>query len=142
MSYYANANPSNTIITSPIGITTQRLELSADDTTSSGTYVDSSLVITLANRTGGKFVSIVSGTVANGDVAFQMMQDGVVVGAVTDLLQALNLSGGAWHPFGISIVGDLDGTIVKMQWHHHATAGTIYGTGDALSAIEIMEIGG
>jgi len=122
-------------------LSNQRDEVTADETTTSGTFVNTTLVLTLANRAGGNFMASCALYNANSTVNltnFFRYQDG-----------ATNLNGGAIQlaasgvRFAMSIfmAGNLDGDVVQVQFRNNGGTTTLYGTEtDRISHLVILEI--
>lgn len=93
-------------------ITSQRD--SGSSSTTSTTFVDSNLLITLANRTSGKFLSNVSWSASNGIAGAQTK---IVLGGTDDhVITFGDSTNEVKKPNYLVSVGDLDGSVIKVQF--------------------------
>lgn len=120
-------------------ITRQRDELTADETTTSTTFVNSNLSLTLANRSGGFFMASCAEYYTNDTVAFDVYR--FVEGAT-------NINAGAAHiptvnqslSLPIFLTGTLDGDVLKIEWRVTAGTGKNRGASDVFSHLEVLEL--
>ena len=117
----------------------------ADDDTTSTTFVTSSLSITIANRTGGKFManaSLMLNVAATESVSASIFNDGVTIGNYAskngDIVGVESAS--------LSCIGDLDGSVIAVYFRSSAggNAEIKYANGVNLfqiSNLAILEVG-
>lgn len=122
-------------------LTRQRDELAADETTTSTTYVDSGLAITLANRTGGFFLATTSLGTRNSSTVlsnnFRYTEGATDIGHIEESIMDAGI--GQWVSLMLS--GTLDGDVINIEWLVDSGTGTIMGSSTTgFSHMEILEI--
>ncbi len=145
MSYYHNSATVTSAVTAvAFKITKQRDVLDGDESTSTQTFVDSTLTFTVPNRPGGRFIVSFLSVISNsGTHDMRGVIDGVSTGDFISISMT-GISGGSGNVQTQTFHGDLNGDVVKMQWASGAgEALTMLGTdSDNMSWGEILEIGG
>jgi len=116
----------------------QTAQICADATTTCMCYTDTCLIITIANRSGGK-VFIAAGY-SNSNTIFQNNFFTITDDGTQDEAQTVNtLNSGVWQlGSGLFRVGDLDGSIHTLRWK--AAGGTA--TLRSGARIDSLEVGG
>ncbi len=116
----------------------QRSTLACDITTTCTSYTDSCLVITIANRCGGK-VFLAHGN-SNSSTAFQNNFFTITDDGVQDEAEIVNtLNSSIWYlGAGLFRVGDLDGSVHRVRWKTGSGTATMR----AGSSLDSIEVGG
>ncbi len=124
-----------------VTITTQSKNITSNITTTSTSFEDATgMTLTLANRSGGKFVAIAELNISHGTTGnpvFIRFNDG-----------GTTLEAPGWNApvaaytgvVTLVITGDLDGGTLKIEWKTNAGTATMYGIADNRSHIEVYEI--
>ncbi len=124
-----------------VTITTQKVALSANITTTSTTFVDATgLTLTLANRTGGKFIAFATCNVSQSNVGVSTKMRLNWDGALSSEHWDTGKVAGTYDLSTIILYGDLDGTVVKIEWACSANTSTMHGSGGVISNLIIYEI--
>jgi len=126
--------------------TNQRDELSADNTTTSVTYEDSNLEVTLPTRTNGKFLAC-AGLNIQGGTTNQLMGCRWEKGGTPTNGVGFQMTG-AEQSFrkymGLFLTGDLDGDDLILQFATFSSTFTLMGvisnSMDYFSSIEVLEV--
>jgi len=120
----------------------QRDEATSDETISGATWQDTTLAITVANRSGGMCQAVAC--VPNDNNGFQNNSFAMTVNGTRETANMINTSNAAAMSLSelVTSVSDLDGTVVKLQYNIAGGTATLFGTSDMHGHLEILELSG
>lgn len=128
-----------------VTLTTQRVVLTTDFDTTSTTFVDvTAMSITLANRTGGKFLSSCCVNFANSTanaIVFARMVEGATNHEAIGSEQHPSFAGLNRHqPGTLPVSGDLDGDVLKLQIRSSTGTSRVRADVDFRAVIDVLEV--
>lgn len=119
----------------------QQFELAADETTTSTSFVDSGITITISDNTGKfKLTTMINNSLAALGANFFIFSDG---GTGITAFRENEFTATGIILTTMSLVGENDGQIVKIQKRVSASTQTIFGAssgGDTNSSLEVLEV--
>lgn len=123
-------------------VSAQRDESAADETLTGASWQDTTQAITVANRSGGKYIAVAA--VPNDNNGFQNSSYRIENDGVAETSWFVNTSNGVGQSLGELVVGtsDLNGTVCQLQYNIAGGTATLFGTNDMISHLEILEISG
>jgi len=123
-------------------VTIQRDESAANETLTGATWQDTTQALTVANRSGGKYISVAA--VPNDNNGFQNNSFRIEHNSIAPTAWFINTANGVGQSLAeLTVdVNALDGNVCVLQYNIAGGTATLFGTNDTICHLEVFEVSG